>query len=58
MIANAVATLRPAVEGKGLMLGTGIADNLPDTVVGDPGRVEQILYNLVENAIKFTRSVR
>lgn len=54
MIGNVVATLRPAVEERGLLLGTDIADDLPETVVGDPGRVEQILRNLVDNAMKFT----
>jgi signal transduction histidine kinase len=53
-IENVVAVLRPAVEGKGLLFEANIADTLPDTVIGDPGRVEQILYHLLENAIKFT----
>jgi signal transduction histidine kinase len=56
MVANVVATLRPVVENKGLSLGADLADDLPDTVIGDPDRVEQILYHLVENAVKFTRA--
>jgi signal transduction histidine kinase len=55
-IANVVATLRPVVENKGLLLGTDLADDLPDTVVGDPDRVEQILHHLIENAMKFTEA--
>jgi len=55
MIESVVAVLRPAVEGKGLLFSTDIAGALPDTVVGDPGRVEQILYHLLENALKFTK---
>jgi signal transduction histidine kinase len=55
MIESVVAVLRPAVEGKGLLLGTDIENALPDTVIGDPGRVEQILYHLLENAAKFTK---
>ncbi|MBN1977333.1 MAG: hypothetical protein JW918_08025 [Anaerolineae bacterium] len=54
MIENVVAVLRPAVESKGLLCKAEIADTVPDIVIGDPGRVEQILYHLLENAIKFT----
>ena len=41
---------------KNLDLVCDIDDQIPDTIVGDPLRLRQVLTNLLSNAIKFTKS--
>jgi len=53
LIDQAVQSSRPALEKKGLTYSTNIPENI-DVVQSDKRRVEQILLNLISNAVKFT----
>lgn len=45
----------PMALQKGLSLHVDVSSSLPEKIVGDKSRVEQVLSNLVVNAIKFTQ---
>jgi len=45
-------------EDRGLEFQCGVADDVPDRLVGDPLRLRQVLLNLLSNAVKFTHRGR
>ncbi len=53
MIEGLAGLMRPAAERKQITLKTAAGQRLP-MVETDPGKLQQILYNFVSNAIKFT----
>ncbi|MBC8141839.1 MAG: response regulator [Armatimonadetes bacterium] len=54
VVEDVVALLYDAAEQKKIEFGYVIEQGTPTLLVGDPGRIRQILVNLIGNAVKFT----
>lgn len=53
-ITNITELLRKKFEAKGLLLNIDINNDIPQTLIGDKMRIEQILLNLMDNSLKYT----
>ena len=54
LLTRIMALFNERARRKGLVLTSQIADSVPSTLFGDPSRLQQILSNLLANAIKFS----
>ena len=56
MLKNAQRLMQQTAGDKGLQLNLEIATAVPARVFGDPHRIQQVVVNLINNAIKFTET--
>jgi len=54
LISNSLSTVRSRAEEQNITLAAQVDHRLPENLSGDPGKIRQVLLNLVNNAIKFT----
>lgn len=56
VVENTLESFAPQAQQKGLELVGWVDDSVPGPLRGDPGRIRQVLSNLISNAIKYTPS--
>jgi len=56
LITDIINSIAEDARAKGLELNADVAIDVPDSVIGDPGRLRQVITKLLGNAVKFTDS--
>jgi signal transduction histidine kinase/DNA-binding response OmpR family regulator len=54
LVQNTLSIIGPRATAKNLAIRSVVDTTLPPALVGDAGRIRQVLLNLVSNAVKFT----
>ena len=54
LVRTCVSVFEPQARVKGLDMRLRVFDGVPRLLMGDPGKIRQIVFNLVGNAVKFT----
>lgn len=58
LISDMTSVFEPVARQKGLQFSTSVAEDCPDFITTDRQRLEQVLKNLLANAMKFTEQGR
>lgn len=55
LLSDVVTMIAPIADKKGLKFEVEVDENLPSELYGDVGKIRQILLNLLNNAVKYTK---
>ncbi|WP_031335953.1 hybrid sensor histidine kinase/response regulator [Rhodopseudomonas sp. B29] len=54
LVEHALSVIGPRAIAKGLTIRSTMSGDIPEALIGDAGRIRQVLLNLLSNAVKFT----